>query len=323
MSTLSAEQSRGDGRGARKGPAPVAGVAALATIFLGTYLLLASPLHRLVPTAGIFVPALIGLGFLLAARVIAVAIGGGDRTTTTIKPRPSVIATLVLTVALCAAVRSKSFFALGSGGGDAPPDARSLPAAFLDAAARALGSHGRLGRAGEIALMVTLEESIKLLPVFLLIRRRAIRSAADAMLAGGLGGLCFGMVEAINHSFFLYAPAGSPATTYLIRVLVMAPSHGVGAAVACGVTFALACGRRTAPRGHPAWRDGAVGFAVAVALHAAHNGLQAIVGPPAQIVTVFLPLALLYALGSWARRVDDSENVSPALSSLSVSPAAP
>ena len=47
MSTSSADQFRGDGRGARQGPRPFAGVAALAAIFLGTYLLLASPLHRM------------------------------------------------------------------------------------------------------------------------------------------------------------------------------------------------------------------------------------------------------------------------------------
>jgi hypothetical protein len=55
-------------------------------------------------------------------------------------------------------------------------------------------------------------------------------------------------------------------------------------------------------------------------MHAAHNGLQAAVGPAAQIVTVFLPLSLLYALARSARRgISDGEHAPP----LSISAPAP
>jgi hypothetical protein len=40
----------------------------------------------------------------------------------------------------------------------------------------------------------------------------------------------------------------------------------------------------------------AVGFLVAAAMHATHNGLQAVCGPASQIATVFLPIAVLYRL---------------------------
>jgi RsiW-degrading membrane proteinase PrsW (M82 family) len=201
--------------------------------------------------------------------------------------------TLLLTLALCALLRARAAAALATA--IVTPDA-TISTAFLDAAARVLTPHGPLARAGEIVVMVLIEETIKLLPIFLLVRRRAIGRATDAMFAAAIAGLCFGTIEAINHSFFFYAPGGLPLTTYVIRALVMAPSHGIGAALACGVMFA-----RAARRGRfPARTDALAGFAVAVALHIAHNGGQALLGPVMQIPSVFLPVALLYVLANRA-----------------------
>ena len=267
------------------------GVAALSGLFLGTYFLLASPLNRVIPSAGAlawFVPAIVGIAFLVAGRLLGLVVE--SRTLV----RTSVVATLLLAVCLCAVLRMKTAL---SGGGAAAVAARMqmrLPAALLDAAssARPIRSSAPTRPWLEIAFMVTIEESIKLLPIFFLIRRRTIRSAGDAMWAGALGGLCFGMIEAVNHALFLYARTGAPATTYLVRAFVMAPSHGIGAAIACGVVFASSRARLRLPE----WPDMFAGFAVAVMMHAAHNALQAACGPSAQIATVFLPLLLLYGL---------------------------
>jgi len=295
---------------------PGVGIVALVGLFLGTYLLLASPLQRVVPYAGLFVPAVVGLGFLLAGRLFGMVMGTGSSASRLL--RPSATITLLLTVALCAALRAKSLVAVGTEG---LADRHGMPAALLDAAARAVSVRpAHLGRWAEIVCMVTIEEAIKLVPVFLLIRGRVIRGASEAMLAGAVGGLCFGMVEAINHSFFLYARLGSPATTYLVRAFVMAPSHGIGAAVACGVAFAAAARRATSAT--PSGRDMLVGFLVAAAMHAMHNGLQAVCGPASQIATVFLPIAVLYRLVRWS--ATPTAAAAPArIAALSISPANP
>jgi len=289
-----------------------AGVVALCGLFLATYLLLASPLNHLVPSArsaAFFVPAVIGLGVMLAGRAFALVLASGRHRVV----RASVVATLLIAIALCAALRMKSLWwpggggGGGAGGGVARTDARTLPTALLDTAAAGAARSARLtarGRTGlEIGCMVTIEESIKLLPVFLLIRRRRIRTAGEAMWAAALGGMGFGMIEAVNHSFFLYARLSSPATTYLVRALVMAPSHGIGAAIACGVAFASAQWRNSAADAMPSRRDLLAGFLVAAMMHAAHNGLQAACGPSAQIATVFLPIVLLYGLSQAVTRM--------------------
>ena len=268
-----------------------AGIAALVGFFLWTYLLLASPLQRTLPAGGLFVPAVVGIGFLTVGRLFALIVG--TRPAAVRVMRVSALATLALGVALCIVLRAKWLWRYGV---EAPGDARTLPAALLNAAARILTQPQTAAqRWVELIGMVLTEEAIKLLPVFVLIRARLLRNASEAMLAAAVGGLCFGMVEAINHSFFLYARTASPATTYLVRAFVMAPSHGIGAAVACGVAFALAATRKRVG-GRPSWGDLWFGFMIAAALHAAHNGLQTIGGPASQIVTVFVPVALWYAL---------------------------
>jgi hypothetical protein len=282
-----------------------AGVAALCGLFLATYLLLASPLNHLVPTArsaAFFVPAVIGLGVMLAGRAFALVLAADKHRVV----RASVAATILIAIALCAALRMKSLWWPGGTAVSGKMDVRILPTALLDTAAAGASrsarpaAHGRPGL--EIGCMVTIEESIKLLPVFLLIRRRRIRTAGEAMWSAALGGMGFGMIEAVNHSFFLYARLSSPATTYLVRALVMAPSHGIGAAIACGVAFASAQWRNSAADAMPARRDLLAGFLVAAMMHAAHNGLQAACGPSAQIATVFLPIVLLYGLSQGIAR---------------------
>ncbi|MEO6435514.1 MAG: hypothetical protein ABIP55_07100 [Tepidisphaeraceae bacterium] len=269
------------------------GMAAIYLLFLVTYLLTASPLHEVVVRRPVFLPVMAGVGFLAAGMLFQVTLGMTSATRRLITL--SVVPTLLLAVALCVVLRARLAW---------PGLTASLPA---------------VGMGFRVAIMVTIEESIKILPVVALLRFAVIDRAAPAMLAAALSGLAFGMIEAIHHSFFIYGPMGSPLTTYLVRVFVMAPSHGIGAAVAIGLAFNLASrravraavgrarlehrgGKRARAELLPRWGELALGFALAVALHAAHNGAQAIFGPAAQIPTVFLPLALLYGLARSARR---------------------
>jgi RsiW-degrading membrane proteinase PrsW (M82 family) len=161
-----------------------------------------------------------------------------------------------------------------------------------------------LGETFRFAAMCTLEEAIKLLPVFVLIATGRIRNAHGAMLCGALSGLTFGAVEAISFGYLVY-PATTPITpvsTYLTRFFIMSPLHGIWDALAGGLVFFLSGRGRANRRRGPTIGSAAAAFSCAVVFHVTHNALQAIVGPVMQIVTVFMLLAPLYLLAKAARR---------------------
>src|SRR6185369_15801639 len=87
--------------------------------------------------------------------------------------------------------------------------------------------------------MVIVEETIKLLPLMVLIATRKSRTAHGAMLCGSFCGLTFGMVEGISFGYLEYPAQQSPITTYLTRFLVMGPQHAVWDSLAGGIIFLI------------------------------------------------------------------------------------
>jgi hypothetical protein len=257
------------------------GTIGLFALFFGTYLTLVSQANRQPLTAEgyLWLPLVFALGFMTASQFFRVMLrcrlpSGGLLM--------AAFPTLLLGTVLCFLLRS--------------PATAPTVTAFINSPLQAFGGENRaLGMLGRIVLMVTIEESIKLAPIIVLVLVGIFRQPKVAMLCAALSGMSFGMIEAINYSVFVYPAGGSPVTSYLVRTMVMAPSHGVGTAIACGVMFFAALlrgGRGTAPTAF----DALLGFMSAMVLHVGHNALQAATGPYAQLITIFLQLAVLYGL---------------------------
>jgi hypothetical protein len=150
--------------------------------------------------------------------------------------------------------------------------------------------------------MVIVEETIKLLPLFVLIALGRIRTAHAGMLCGALAGLTFGIVEGVTFGYLEYSSAQRPLTTYLTRFMVMAPQHAVWDALAGGIIFFVGDELPSNGSRRPTARACATGFAWAVIFHLCHNGLQAMLGPFTQVATVFGLMMPLYLLAKAARR---------------------
>ena len=275
------------------------GTLLLYALVLGTFLLTATRLRHAEPNFRTLVPFAAAGSFYVASSLFLLILGRGHVSRWTVLA--CVIATLAMTTTFCMFLRSGLLI------DQLPPDAELLRQALAatDETVRAvMGSEGWLSQTVRFAAMFTIEECLKLLPVFVLIFGGRIRNAHGAMLCGALSGLTFGVVEAISYGYLVYPAVEpfTPVTTYLTRFFIMSPLHGIWDALAGGLAFFLSGhGRSNTLRG-PTIGSAAAAFACAVVFHVTHNALQAIVGPVMQIVTVFALLAPLYLLAKAARR---------------------
>jgi hypothetical protein len=256
------------------------GTLGLFALFFGTYLtLLSQANHQRLAAAGYqWLPLVFALTFMTASQLfralLRCRLPSGSLLMTALP-------TLLLGTGLCVLLR-------------APLTAATM-SDFINSPLQLFADNRTLGVLGRIGLMVTIEESIKLTPIIVLVLAGLFPTPRVAMLCAALSGMSFGMIEAINYSVFIYPAGGSPISSYLVRTRVMAPSHGVGTAIACGFIYfaAIVRGGRGAT---PSAFDAMLGFMAAMVLHAAHNALQHATGPFAQVVTIFMQLAVLHAL---------------------------
>jgi RsiW-degrading membrane proteinase PrsW (M82 family) len=248
------------------------------------------------------VPVSAAFSFYLAANLFLLILGRGRVSRWTVLKCTA--ATLVAASALCLSLRAAMLFER------TPPDAHFLRGLF-DALARgvrfALSGESLPAKMMQAAGTITLEEIIKLAPVFVLIARGRITSAHGAMLCGALAGLTFGTVEAISYGYLNYPTKAEPVPTYLTRFFVMSPLHGIWDALAGGLVFFLSGRARSNTARRPNAGAFAAAFGCAMIFHVAHNALQHAVGAVMQIVTVFALLAPMYLLAKLARRQAASE----------------
>ena len=268
-------------------------------LVLGTFLLNLTKLRHAEPKWWTLVPFAAGVSFYVASTLFLLILGRGQISRWTVLICTAT--TLVLTTLLCLILRSGLLI------DQVPGDSVTLRQLLIsmDHAVKGLLTVDTwIGETIRFAGMCTLEELIKLTPVFVLIATGRIRNAHGAMLCGALSGLTFGAVEAISFGYLVY-PAATPITpvsTYLTRFFIMSPLHGIWDALAGGLVFFLSGHGRTNTRRGPTLGSAAAAFACAVVFHVTHNALQAIVGPVMQIVTVFMLLAPLYLLAKAARK---------------------
>ena len=269
----------------------------LYALVLGTFLLNLTRLRHAEPKWWTLVPSGAGVSFYVASTLFLLIMGRGQISRWTVLLCTA--STLILTTLLCLILRAGLLI-------DQVPDnaLRQLLISIDHAVKAVLSVDTWLGESIRFAAMCTLEEMIKLLPVFALIASGRIRNAHGAMLCGALSGLTFGAVEAISFGYLVYPAAipTTPVTTYLTRFFIMSPLHGMWDALAGGLVFFLSGSGRINKRRGPTIGSAAAAFACAVVFHVTHNALQAIVGPVMQIVTVFMLLAPLYLLAKAARR---------------------
>ena len=271
----------------------------LYVLVLGTFLLNLTRLRHAEPNWRTLVPFGAGVSFYVASTLFLLILGRGQISRWTVLV--CITTTLVLTTLLCMVLRAGLLVE------QVPIDAAALRQLLIDtdlAVRSTLTVDGWFGVSFRFAGMFTLEETLKLLPVFVLIWTGRIRNAHGAMLCGALSGLTFGAVEAISFGYLVY-PATHPITpvsTYLTRFFIMSPLHGIWDALAGGLVFFLSGRGRGSMRRGPTLGAAAAAFACAVTFHVTHNALQAIVGAPMQIVTVFMLLAPLYHMAKAARR---------------------
>jgi RsiW-degrading membrane proteinase PrsW (M82 family) len=271
----------------------------LYALVLGTFLLNLTKLRYAEPNWRTLVPFGAGVSFYVASTLFLLILGRGQISRWTVLL--CITTTLVLTTLLCLILRAGLLIE------QVPAEAAALRQLLINTdqvVKLMLAVDGWLGETIRFAGMFTLEEAIKLLPVFLLIATGRIRNAHGAMLCGALSGLTFGAVEAISYGYLVY-PAASPITpvsTYLTRFFIMSPLHGIWDALAGGLVFFLSGRGRSNTRRGPTIGSAAAAFACAVVFHVTHNAFQAIVGAPMQIVTVFMLLAPLYHMAKAARR---------------------
>src|SRR5687768_17038798 len=184
----------------------------LYVLVLGTFLLNLTKLRHAEPNWRTLVPFGAGVSFYVASTLFLLILGRGQISRWTVLI--CITATLVLTASLCAVLRAGLLI------DQVPSGAAALRQLLIDtdeAVKWTLSADGWLGETLRFAGMFTLEETIKLLPVFLLIATGRIRNAHGAMLCGALSGLTFGAVEAISFGYLVY-PATNPITpvsTYL------------------------------------------------------------------------------------------------------------
>jgi RsiW-degrading membrane proteinase PrsW (M82 family) len=274
------------------------GTFALYAMFLGTFLLSASPLQRVIPHVETAVPLVAGFSFYLSGNLFLLILGRGHVSRWTVLL--VILSTLVLASTLCLALRASMVYPAVDP--DSASGLRTLLKHIAELVNRfALPAPGQRGYLKLIA-MVIVEETIKLLPVFVLIALRRIRTAHAGMLCGALAGLTFGIVEGITFGYLEYSSAQRPLTTYLTRFLVMAPQHAVWDALAGGIIFFVGDELPGNASRRPTARACATGFAWAVVFHVCHNGLQAMLGPFTQVATVFGLMMPLYLLAKAARR---------------------
>lgn len=279
------------------------GTLLLYALVLGTFLLNLTRLHHADPNWRTLVPFAAAISFYVASTLFLLILGRGHVSRWTVLV--CVAVALVSTAALTIIVRAHLLI------DQVPPDADLLRRLLSGTAALVQSAHfgggggtgaGTLAEAAEFAIGFTIEEAIKLAPVFLLIALKKIRSAHAAMLCGALAGLTFGTLEAISYGYLVYPLDGSPVTRYLTRFFIMSPLHGIWDALAGGLAFFLSGTWRSNSRRGPTLGSAAAAFSCAVVFHVTHNALQAIVGPIMQIVTVFALLAPLYLMARVARR---------------------
>jgi hypothetical protein len=266
-------------------------------LVLGTFLLNLTKLRHAEPNWRTLVPFGAGVSFYVASTLFLLILGRGQISRWTVLICTA--ATLVLTTLLCLILRAGLLV-------DQVPDGalRHLLIAVDHGVKSILSVDTWVGETILFAGKFTLEELIKLTPVFFLIATGRIRNAHGAMLCGALSGLTFGAVEAISFGYLVYPAAApiTPVSTYLTRFFIMSPLHGIWDALAGGLVFFLSGRWRFNTRRGPTIGSAAAAFACAVVFHVTHNALQAIVGPVMQIVTVFMLLAPLYLLAKAARK---------------------
>ena len=266
-------------------------------LVLGTFLLNLTKLRHAEPNWRTLVPFGAGVSFYVASTLFLLILGRGQISRWTVLKCTAT--TLVLTTLLCFMLRAELLTDQVSS------DFLRRALAAIDHTVKSiLDVDTWIGESIRFAGMCTLEEFLKLAPVFYLIAIGRIRNAHGAMLCGALSGLTFGAVEAISFGYLVY-PAASPMTpvsTYLTRFFIMSPLHGIWDSLAGGLVFFLSGRWRTNTQRGPTFGSAAAAFACAVVFHVTHNALQAIVGPVMQIVTVFMLLAPLYLLAKAARK---------------------
>jgi len=271
----------------------------LYALVLGTFLLNLTRLRHAEPNWRTLVPFGAGVSFYVASTLFLLIMGRGQISRWTVLLCTAT--TLVLTTLLCLTLRAGLLI------DQVPESAVSLRQVLvnLDQIVKSLLSvESWIGETIRFAGMCTLEEFIKLLPVFVLIATGRIRNAHGAMLCGALSGLTFGAVEAISFGYLVYPATAeiTPVSTYLTRFFIMSPLHGIWDALAGGLVFFLSGRGRANTRRGPTIGSAAAAFSCAVVFHVTHNAFQARFGAFMQIVTVFMLLAPLYHMAKAARR---------------------
>jgi len=268
-------------------------------LVLGTFLLNLTKLRHAEPNWRTLVPFGAGVSFYVASTLFLLILGRGQISRWTVLLCTTM--TLVLTTLLCMVLRAGLLVDQVPAGASA---LRGLLIHMDQAIKSALAAESWIGEAVLFAGKYTVEEVIKLTPVFFLIATGRIRNAHGAMLCGALSGLTFGAVEAISFGYLVYpaTPEITPVSTYLTRFFIMSPLHGIWDALAGGLVFFLSGrGRANTQRG-PTIGSAAAAFSCAVVFHVTHNAFQARFGAFMQIVTVFMLLAPLYHMAKAARK---------------------
>lgn len=264
---------------------------------MGTYALVLTPLQYEIPSWRTIVPFLAFGAFYISAGLFLLILGRGHVSRWAVLT--SVIATFFVACLLTVSLRADRLYR-------AIDPVRVGTRAFVASVASAVEWINR--NDGAVADMlkftgtILVEEAVKLLPVFLLIAMRKIRTAHGAMLCGALAGLTFGVVEAVTYGYLEYPVRNEPVTTYLTRFLVMAPLHGIWDALAGGLVFFLSGRWRSSNSRRPELTAYLAAFACAAVFHIAHNALQLVIGPAMQILSVFALLAPLYYMSRSARK---------------------